>query len=118
MKMSIVGNRVRIAVLLTLSMVVLLMLLMNHASPAQAQSTGTLMVSNLDQPLPTKYPSIVHSTTIKYYSGWSLLRAVILHRQRRRHPRQGASVHDIQGSRSEHDVLRARSGARRDHTLH
>ena len=66
MKMSIVGNRVRIAVLLTLSMVVLLMLLMNHASPAQAQSTGTLMVSNLDQPLPTKYPSIVHSTIIKY----------------------------------------------------
>ena len=31
-------------------MVVLLMLLMNHASPAQAQSTGTVRVSNLDQP--------------------------------------------------------------------
>ena len=58
MKMSIVGNRVRIAVLLTLAMVVLLMLLMNHASPAQAQSTGTLMVSNLDQPSSARYTVI------------------------------------------------------------
>ena len=58
MKMSIVGNRVRIAVLLTLSMVVLLMLLMNHASPAQAQSTGTLMVSNLNQPSSARYTVI------------------------------------------------------------
>ena len=58
MKMSIVGNRVRIAVLLTLAMVVLLMLLMNHASPAQAQSTGTLMVSNLDQPSSARYTII------------------------------------------------------------
>ena len=58
MKMSIVGNRVRIAVLLTLSMAVLLMLLINHASPAQAQSTGTLMVSNLDQPSSARYTVI------------------------------------------------------------
>ena len=71
MKMSIVGNRVRIAVLLTLSMVVLLMLLMNHASPAQAQSTGTLMVSNLDQPLPTKYSVIAggHSFAQSFCTG-------------------------------------------------
>ena len=58
MKMSIVGNRVRIAVLLTLSMAVLLMLLINDASPAQAQSTGTLMVSNLDQPSSARYTVI------------------------------------------------------------
>ena len=58
MKMSIVGNRVGVCVVLTLSMVVLLMLLMNHASPAQAQSTGTLMVSNLDQPSSARYTVI------------------------------------------------------------
>ena len=55
MKMSIVGNRVGICVVLTLSLVVLLMLLMSHASPAQAQSTGTLMVSNLDQSSSARY---------------------------------------------------------------
>ena len=58
MKMSIVGNRVGVGVVLTLSMAVLLMLLMNHASPAQAQSTGTLMVSNLDQPSSARYTVI------------------------------------------------------------
>ena len=66
MKMSIVDNRVSVGVLLTLSMVVLLMLVMIHASPALSQSTGTVMVSNLGQPVPTKYPSIVHSEIIKY----------------------------------------------------
>ena len=58
MKISIVGNRVGVCVVLTLSMVVLLMLLMNHATPAQAQSTGTLMVSNLDQPSSARYTVI------------------------------------------------------------
>ena len=66
MKMSIVDNRVRVGVLLTLSMLVLLMLVMIHASPALSQSTGTVLVSNLGQPVPTKYPSIVHSEIIKY----------------------------------------------------
>ena len=66
MKMSMVSNRVRIGLLVTLSMAVLLILVMNHATPALAQQTSTVMVSNLDQPLPTKYPSIVHSQIIKY----------------------------------------------------
>ena len=66
MKMSMVSNRVRIGLLVTLSMAVLLILVMNHATPALAQQTSTVMVSNLDQPLPTKYPSIVHSEIIKY----------------------------------------------------
>ena len=39
MNMASVGNRVRVGVLLTLSMVVLLMLVMNHATPALAQAT-------------------------------------------------------------------------------
>ena len=39
-------------------MVVLLMLLMTHASPALSQSTGTLMVSNLDQPSSARYTVI------------------------------------------------------------
>ena len=33
MKMSMVGNRVRIGLLVTLSMAVLLILVMNHATP-------------------------------------------------------------------------------------
>ena len=66
MKLSIVGNRVRIGVLLTLSMVVLLTLVMSHATPAQSQQPATVLVSNLGQPVPTKYPSIVHSEIIKY----------------------------------------------------
>ena len=48
--MSIAGNRVHIGLLLTLSMVVALMLLMSHASPALSQQTSTVRVSNLDQP--------------------------------------------------------------------
>ena len=50
MKMSTVGNRVRTGALLTLSMLVLLILVMTHATPALSQSTATLMVSNLGQP--------------------------------------------------------------------
>ena len=50
MKMSIVGNRVGICVVLTLSMVAALMLVMTQATPAIAQVTSTAMVSNLDQP--------------------------------------------------------------------
>ena len=55
MKMSMVSNRVRIGLLVTLSMAVLLILVMNHATPALAQQTSTVMVSNLDQPLTAKY---------------------------------------------------------------
>ena len=50
MKMSMVSNRVRIGLLVTLSMAVLLILVMNHATPALAQQTSTVMVSNLGQP--------------------------------------------------------------------
>ena len=50
MKIANMGNRVRIGVLLALSMAVLLVVVVNHAIPAMAQSTSTLMVSNLDQP--------------------------------------------------------------------
>ena len=66
MNWSIIGNRVRIGALLTLSMVVLLILVMSHATPAQSQQPATVLVSNLGQPVPTKYPSIVHSEIIKY----------------------------------------------------
>ena len=58
MKMSIVGNRVRIAVLLTLSMVVLLMLVTTDVTPAGAQSTTTVRVSNLDQPASARHTTI------------------------------------------------------------
>ena len=50
MKIAKMGNRVRIGVLLALSMAILLVVVVNHAIPAMAQSTSTLMVSNLDQP--------------------------------------------------------------------
>ena len=58
MKMANVGNRVRVGVLLTLSMVVLLMLVMNHATPALAQATSTVRVSNLDQPSVVRHTGI------------------------------------------------------------
>ena len=58
MKMSIVGNQVRIAVLLTLAMVVLLMLVTTMATPALAQATGSVRVSNLDQPSSARYTVI------------------------------------------------------------
>ena len=64
--MSVVANRVHMGALLTLSVVIALMLVMTHATPALSQSTGTVRVSNLGQPVPTKYPSIVHSEIIKY----------------------------------------------------
>ena len=57
MKMSIVDNRVRIGVLLTLSVVAALMLVMTQAIPATAQVTSTAMVSNLDQ-----QSSVLHTT--------------------------------------------------------
>ena len=58
MKISIVGNRVGVGVVLTLAMVVLLMLVMNHASPAQAQAISTVRVSNLGQPSSARYTVI------------------------------------------------------------
>ena len=50
MRMSIVGNRVGVGVVLALSTAVLLMLVMNQSTPAIAQQTSTVRVSNLDQP--------------------------------------------------------------------
>ena len=58
MKMSIVGNRVRIGFVLTLSMVVLLMLVTTMDTPALAQATGSVRVSNLDQPSSARYTVI------------------------------------------------------------
>ena len=50
MDIASMRSRVSAGVLLTLAMVVALMLLMNHATPALSQSTGSVRVSNLDQP--------------------------------------------------------------------
>ena len=58
MKISIVGNRVGVGVVLTLSIVVLLMLLTTTATPAIAQATGSVRVSNLDQPSSARYTVI------------------------------------------------------------
>ena len=63
MKMSMVSNRVRIGLLFTLSIVVLLMLVMTQATPALAQQTSTVMVSNLGQPVPTG-PRGIYSNTL------------------------------------------------------
>ena len=51
-------NRVSVGALLTLSMVVTLMLMTTHATPALSQSTSTVMVSNLDQPSSARYTVI------------------------------------------------------------
>ena len=50
MNVANVSNRLRVGILLISSMVVLLLFVMNHASPAQAQATSTVRVSNLGQP--------------------------------------------------------------------
>ena len=50
MDIASMRSRVSSGVLLTLALVVALMLLMNHATPALSQSTGGVRVSNLDQP--------------------------------------------------------------------
>ena len=55
--MLIVGNPVRIGVLLTLSVVAALMLVMTQATPALSQSTSTVRVTNLDQ-----QSSVLHTT--------------------------------------------------------
>ena len=48
--MASMGNRVRAGVLLTLAMVVTLVLVLTHATPALSQGTSTVGVSNLDEP--------------------------------------------------------------------
>ena len=58
MEMSIIGSRTRIGALLTLSIVVLLMLVTTTATPALSQSTGSVRVSNLDQPSSARYTVI------------------------------------------------------------
>ena len=50
MDIASMRSRVSSGVLLTLALVVALMLLMNHATPVLSQSTGSVRVSNLDQP--------------------------------------------------------------------
>ena len=65
MDMAIIGNRVRAGVLLTLSLVVLLMPVMNHATPAMAQDTSAVMVSNLGQPKANRHTSVESD---KYYA--------------------------------------------------
>ena len=56
--MSVVANRVHMGALLTLSVVIALMLVTTHATPALSQSTSTVMVSNLDQPSSARYTVI------------------------------------------------------------
>ena len=58
MDMAIIGNRVRASVLLTLFLVVLFMLVMIHATPAMAQDTSAVMVSNLGQPKADRHTSV------------------------------------------------------------
>ena len=48
--MASMRNRVRAGVLLTLAMVVTLVLVLTHATPALSQGTSTVGVSNLDEP--------------------------------------------------------------------
>ena len=52
MKMASMRNRVRAGVLLTLAMVVTLVFVMTHATPALSQTTDTdtVRISNLDEP--------------------------------------------------------------------
>ena len=57
-KLASTRNRVGIGVLLTLSVVAALMLVMTQATPAIAQATGIVRVSNLDQPSSARYTVI------------------------------------------------------------
>ena len=50
MKMASMRNHVRAGVLLTLAMVVTLLLVLTHATPALSQGTSTVGVSDLDEP--------------------------------------------------------------------
>ena len=51
MKMTSIFNSFRLGVLLTLAMVATLMIVMTDITPAGAQSTATVRVSNMDQPI-------------------------------------------------------------------
>ena len=57
-KLASTRNRVGIGVLLTLSVVAALMLVMTQATPAIGQATGSVRVSNLDQPSTARYTVI------------------------------------------------------------
>ena len=50
MKMASMRNRVRAGVLLILAMVVTLVFVMTHATPALSQGTATVRISNFDEP--------------------------------------------------------------------
>ena len=50
MKMASMRNRVRAGVLLILAMVVTLVFVMTHATPALSQATATVRISNFDEP--------------------------------------------------------------------
>ena len=56
MKIANVGNRVRVAVLLSLSMAVTLMFVLSDITSAGAQSTATVRVSNLAEEESTQTP--------------------------------------------------------------
>ncbi len=66
MKMANMRNRLGVGVLLALSVVATLVLVINQASPATAQTTGIVRVSNLGQPVPVKHPGFIFNTLIKY----------------------------------------------------
>ena len=63
MKMASMRNHVRAGVLLTLAMVVTLVLVMTHATPALSQGTSTVGVSNLDEPAAGNTSKVGYTST-------------------------------------------------------
>ena len=76
--MASMRNRVRAGVLLTLAMVVTLVLVLTHATPALSQGTSTVGVSNLDEPAAghtsmVGYTSTFHAedSAVSFCNGYS-----------------------------------------------
>ena len=63
MKMVSMRNHVRAGVLLTLAMVVTLVLVLTHATPALSQATATVGVSNLDEPAAGNTSKVGYTST-------------------------------------------------------
>ena len=63
MKMASMRNHVRAGVLLTLAMVVTLVLVLTHATPALSQGTSTVGVSNLDEPAAGNTSKVGYTST-------------------------------------------------------
>ena len=61
--MASMRNRVRAGVLLTLAMVVTLVLVLTHATPALSQGTSTVGVSNLDEPAAGNTSKVGYTST-------------------------------------------------------